>query len=149
MTEGSAVEPAKTLAREVAYEGIGLHTGVRARLRIKPAPAGSGVRFCRTDAGEKSPSPALITLETDLSRRSSLRTSAGQVETVEHLLAAISALRLDDVDVEIDGPEVPGGDGSARVRRARGRPTAARPRHRTRVPWRIPGSSRVAEATAV
>lgn len=103
----------KTVARPAALTGVGLHSGATVRLNILPAESGGGVRFVRMDL----PGRPEVRLG-DVSReappfRSVLKRGEAEVHTVEHLLAACHVLGLTDAAVEIDGPEVPGMDGSA------------------------------------
>ena len=106
--------PQRTLARELEFRGVGLHTGRDARMVLKPAEAGTGIEFVRTDlAGEptvRAAGPYLKTRE----RRTCLHHGQAEVFTVEHLLAALYAMRIDNVEVHVDGDELPGMDGSAR-----------------------------------
>ncbi len=104
----------RTLARERDLEGAGLHTGVVARLRLKPSDAGAGIVFRRVDLPGKPEVPGRIDYMFNLPRRSSLRNGAAQVDTVEHLLASFAAFQIDNVVCELSGPEVPGMDGSSR-----------------------------------
>lgn len=103
----------QTIRRPTAISGVGIHTGRQTNLRILPAPAGAGIRFRRTDAGN-------VEVRADLGSVSSLElaTTLGRddvtVSTVEHLLAAVYILGIDNLTVEMDGPEVPILDGSAR-----------------------------------
>jgi UDP-3-O-[3-hydroxymyristoyl] N-acetylglucosamine deacetylase len=101
----------RTLKREVGCTGIGLHTGKPVRLRFKPAPAGHGVQFFRTDVGVTIPArlPNLARLD----HATTLSADGVSIETVEHLLSALHGLGVDDVLVEVEGPEVPILDGSA------------------------------------
>lgn len=107
-----------TIGREIAYEGVGLHTGKRCRVVFKPAPAGSGVRFVRLDlegSPEVAVSPENAVYDAQHGRRTILRDGPAEVHTVEHLLAAVFCLGVDNLRVELDAME-PGepGDGSAR-----------------------------------
>ena len=105
----------RTLRSEAALSGKGLHEGRPARVRLLPAEAGSGVCFARTDLPGAPTVPAAAEwVVADAGRRTQLRRGAAEVHTVEHLLAALSAARVDNVRVELDGPELPGLDGSAR-----------------------------------
>ena len=107
----------KTIAKETSVSGIGLHTAHKAKVTFKPAPVDSGIVFIRTDvAGApqiKAGSESLL-----LQGRSPRRTSVGggdvQIHTIEHLLAALSGLGIDNLIVELDNKEIPGLDGSAR-----------------------------------
>ncbi|MDI3279749.1 MAG: UDP-3-O-acyl-N-acetylglucosamine deacetylase [Bacillota bacterium] len=106
----------RTVARPVALEGVGLHTGLPARMKILPAGAGEGILFCRTDRPEKPPVPADPEHLVAGRRCTALGWGTEEaVQTVEHLLAALRGLEVDNARVELDGPEVPAGDGSAAV----------------------------------
>ncbi len=98
----------KTLARSVPYVGIGLHTGQKVKMHIKPAEAISGINFVRTDIhGENSLLPARWYNVTDTTLSTSFGNEHGvSVATVEHLLAALRGCGIDNVLIEIDGPEV-------------------------------------------
>jgi UDP-3-O-[3-hydroxymyristoyl] N-acetylglucosamine deacetylase len=101
----------RTLRREVACTGIGLHSGRAVRLRLRPAPAEHGIRFLRTDVGVEI--PATLAHIGGQDHATTLSRDGVSIGTVEHLLAALSGLGIDDVLVEVDGPEVPVLDGSA------------------------------------
>lgn len=101
----------RTLRDVVACRGIGLHSGRSVRLALKPAPAEHGIRFRRTDVGVEIPATLAHLGRTD--HATTLSHEGVSVETVEHLLAALSGLGVDDVLVEVDGPELPILDGSA------------------------------------
>jgi len=102
----------KTLRRPVSCAGIGLHSGNKVTLSLKPAPAGFGVRFRRADlAGFEI--PAQIAHVAGIHYATGLTRESASVETVEHLLAALAGLGIDNVIVELSQPEVPIMDGSA------------------------------------
>jgi len=101
----------RTLRRAVGCTGIGLHSGKPVRLELKPAPADHGIRFLRTDVGVEI--PASIENLAHLDHATTLSRDGVSVSTVEHLLSALQGLGVDDVLVEVDGPEVPILDGSA------------------------------------
>jgi UDP-3-O-[3-hydroxymyristoyl] N-acetylglucosamine deacetylase len=101
----------RTLRREVACTGIGLHSGKPVRLRLLPAPAEHGVRFLRTDVGVEI--PATLAHIGGQDHATTLSHDGVSIGTVEHLLGALLGLGVDDVRVEVDGPEVPVLDGSA------------------------------------
>jgi UDP-3-O-acyl N-acetylglucosamine deacetylase len=103
----------RTLAAEATVEGVGLVTGVRVRVRLRPAPADTGLVFRRTDRPAAPPLPALAASVTDTRRRTTLGPAASGVTLVEHLLATLAGLRIDNCRIELDGPEPPGLDGSA------------------------------------
>jgi UDP-3-O-[3-hydroxymyristoyl] N-acetylglucosamine deacetylase len=100
----------RTLRREVACTGIGLHSGKPVRLRLLPAPAEHGIRFVRIDVGVEI--PATLAHIGGQDHATTLTLGGVSIGTVEHLLAALFALGVDDVRVEVDGPEVPILDGS-------------------------------------
>jgi UDP-3-O-[3-hydroxymyristoyl] N-acetylglucosamine deacetylase/3-hydroxyacyl-[acyl-carrier-protein] dehydratase len=106
-----------TLAREIAYEAVGIHTGQTCRVVLKPAPPDSGIRFVRTDLPGRPQvrvSPDNAVYDSHAGRRTILRSGEAEVHTVEHLLAAVSGSGLDNLLIELDAME-PGqpGDGSA------------------------------------
>jgi UDP-3-O-[3-hydroxymyristoyl] N-acetylglucosamine deacetylase len=101
----------RTLRQEVACTGIGLHSGRPVRLRLRPAPAEHGIRFLRTDVGVTI--PATLAQIGAQDHATTLRQDGVSIGTVEHLLAALCGLGVDDALIEVDGPEVPVLDGSA------------------------------------
>jgi UDP-3-O-[3-hydroxymyristoyl] N-acetylglucosamine deacetylase len=103
----------RTLRRPVSCTGIGLHSGNKVTLSLKPAPANYGIRFQRSDLGGLE-IPATVThLGGMQSYQTGLTREAVSVETVEHLLSALTALGIDNAIVELNYPEVPIMDGSA------------------------------------
>ncbi len=104
----------RTIAGEASFEGTGLHTGEPARLRFLPAGTDRGVRFIRADLAGHPEIEARLDHVVSTDRGTTLGVGDVRVNTVEHLLAAVGALRIDNVDIEIEGPEVPIGDGSFR-----------------------------------
>ncbi len=110
MTPGAVL--CQTLARPVTVAGVGLHTGAMVKATLVPAARpGSGVVF--RVAGEKI--PALAANVCDTSRCTVLGNDGARVSTIEHLLSALAGLGVTDLTVEVDGPELPIGDGSALV----------------------------------
>jgi len=106
-----------TIAKNVTLEGIGLHSGEKVRVTFKGAPPGHGIQFVRVDLPGKPTIQGNLSSLMDVGerpRRTSLKNGNAEVQTVEHLMAALFALELDNVIVEIDGVELPGLDGSAR-----------------------------------
>ncbi len=102
----------RTLRRSISCAGIGLHSGNKVTLSLKPAPADYGMRFVRTDLGGLE-IPATVTHLGGIQYATGLTRDAGSVETIEHLLGALSTLGIDNVRIELDYPEVPIMDGSA------------------------------------
>ncbi len=108
----------RALAAPTSFlEGRGIHSGEPSRLRVLPAPAGSGLRFRRTDLPDLPDGPVLgredLVADASEGGRSTLRRGEVVVQTVEHVAAAIWGLGLDDALVEIEGIEPPALDGSA------------------------------------
>jgi UDP-3-O-[3-hydroxymyristoyl] N-acetylglucosamine deacetylase len=104
----------KTIYRRVQVQGLGLHSGKACSLNFVPAPPNTGVHFVRADLPNK---PSIRVLATNVSATGYATTLGGpefSVATVEHCLSAISALRIDNLIIELDGPEIPITDGSAR-----------------------------------
>jgi UDP-3-O-[3-hydroxymyristoyl] N-acetylglucosamine deacetylase/3-hydroxyacyl-[acyl-carrier-protein] dehydratase len=104
--------PRRTLARNACVSGIGLHTGSFVSAVCQGAPSGQGIVFRRTDLPGAPPIPARLAEVQSTERRTSLGQGETVVQTVEHLLAAAAALQIDDLTIELDGPEPPIGDGS-------------------------------------
>ncbi len=102
----------RTLRRSISCAGIGLHSGNKVTLSLKPAPPDSGIRFRRTDLGNLE-IPATVTHLASMHYATGLARHEGSVETVEHLLAALVSLGIDNVIVELNHSEVPIMDGSA------------------------------------
>ncbi|MBN1825921.1 MAG: bifunctional UDP-3-O-[3-hydroxymyristoyl] N-acetylglucosamine deacetylase/3-hydroxyacyl-ACP dehydratase [Candidatus Eisenbacteria bacterium] len=106
----------KTIAREVFTEGVGLHTGEKVRMAFKPAPENTGIRFVRTDGNRRIEILADITTTVDSegsSRRTILEKNGVRVSTVEHVLAAVAGLGIDNLWIELDAEEPAEPDGSA------------------------------------
>jgi UDP-3-O-[3-hydroxymyristoyl] N-acetylglucosamine deacetylase/3-hydroxyacyl-[acyl-carrier-protein] dehydratase len=103
----------RTIAAPAEVRGSGLHTGRPAAARVLPGDAGGGVVFLRHDRQGASPIRATVEQVSSTERGITLGQGDNVVRTVEHLLAAAQALGLDDLRVEVDGPELPAGDGSA------------------------------------
>ena len=105
----------QTLARPAEVRGTGFLTGASVRLRFLPAPPDSGVAFLRTDLRPRGRVPAHVNWVTGTARRTTLGHAPAQVGLVEHVLAALAGLRVDNCLVELNAPEPPGLDGSARA----------------------------------
>lgn len=105
----------QTLASAAVCSGIGLHSGERVRLVLKPAAPGTGIVFERTDLDTvENRVEAKATNVTTVRLGTTIANEAGvSVATVEHLMAALAALGVDDALIEIDGPEIPIVDGSS------------------------------------
>lgn len=104
-----------TLAKSLAFAGVGLHGGKPVRMILRPAPAGTGIRFLRVDVTDRNP---LVAARWDAVEDTRLCTVIGNaagvtVSTVEHVMAALAGCGVDNALIDIDGPEVPIMDGSA------------------------------------
>lgn len=104
-----------TLAHAAIIAGMGLHTGESVRMVVRPASAGTGVVFVRTDVTDCDNRVAALAYNVTKTTLGTVITNAAgvSVSTIEHVMAAFAALSLDNVVVELDGPEVPIMDGSA------------------------------------
>jgi UDP-3-O-acyl N-acetylglucosamine deacetylase len=104
----------RTIRDPAEVQGVGFLTGAMVHLRFVPAPPSTGVVFLRTDLQPHVQIPARLDQVTGTHRRTTLGQPPGQIELVEHVLAALAGLRIDNCFVELDAPEPPGLDGSAR-----------------------------------
>jgi UDP-3-O-[3-hydroxymyristoyl] N-acetylglucosamine deacetylase / 3-hydroxyacyl-[acyl-carrier-protein] dehydratase len=107
------MEKQKTIGRSVEYIGIALHTGNRAKIIFKPAPAHHGVVFVRTDLPEPVSIKADVAHVVSTQRGTNLGVGDVRVHTVEHVLAALMGFGIDNLIIEMDANEPPVGDGSA------------------------------------
>ena len=108
-------EQQRTLAGEAEIEGVGLFFGHPVRLRCCPAPAGAGVVFVRTDLPDRPEIPVGVENVPGPQRWTGLRKGDAQVTMIEHLLAALYGLGIDNLVIESNATEMPVGDGSART----------------------------------
>jgi UDP-3-O-[3-hydroxymyristoyl] N-acetylglucosamine deacetylase / 3-hydroxyacyl-[acyl-carrier-protein] dehydratase len=104
--------PRRTLGRTASVSGVGLHSGSFVSVICRAAPSGQGIVFRRTDLPGSPIIPARLTEVESTERRTALGHGDSGVQTVEHVLAVAAALQLDDLTIDIDGPEPPIGDGS-------------------------------------
>lgn len=102
-----------TVASRITYTGTGLHSGRDVTIALNPAPAGSGIVFVRTDLAGRPSVSALVANVTNTMRATTLEQGEAKVFTVEHLLAAFSAMDIDNCLVEISAAEPPVADGSS------------------------------------
>ncbi len=107
------LELQRTIEKPVSLSGIGLHTGTSCTLTFKPAPDNYGIRFVRVDLGGNPEIPANADNVVDVSRGTTLGIGEAKVHTVEHVLAAVVGLQIDNLIIELDGIEPPVGDGSS------------------------------------
>jgi len=102
----------RSIRKQASVSGTGLHTGAETRASFLPAPAGQGIVFRRVDLAGTPEIPARLTEVEAVERRTSIGKGKSTIHTVEHVLAAIAAHEIDDVTVELTGPEPPILDGS-------------------------------------
>lgn len=107
------LELQRTIERPVSISGIGLHTGTSCNMTFKPAPENYGIRFVRIDLGGNPEIQANADNVVDVSRGTTLGIGEAKVHTVEHVLAAVVGLQIDNIIIELDGNEPPVGDGSS------------------------------------
>ncbi len=103
----------QTLRKPARVSGAGLHSGNRVNLTLLPAPAGSGIRFRRTDLDGRPEIEALVENVADTQRSTTLAKGNIRIHTVEHVLAALSGCGIDNAIIELDASEPPFGDGSS------------------------------------
>lgn len=105
-----------TLSQEVEINGIGLHSGCESKLVFKPAAENTGIVFVRSDIAANNRFPALYNNVTDTRNCTCLGNTDKQiVSTIEHIMATLSVLNIDNVEIAVDNPEVPIMDGSAKI----------------------------------
>ena len=105
----------RTIKSNVTIQGVGLHTGKYVTLTLKPAPENHWFKFCRVDIESKPIIAVDADNVTDTSRGTTISENGGSVSTIEHLMAALIGLQIDNVMIDLDGPEVPILDGSSQI----------------------------------
>src|SRR5690242_19781363 len=103
----------RTLRKPIKTTGVGLHTGARVEMTLRPAAADTGIVFHRTDLPRPASIPAHASNVGDTRLSSTLKVDGATVSTVEHLMSALAGLGIDNLHVDIAGPELPIMDGSA------------------------------------
>ena len=104
----------RTIAREATLKGIGLHTGLEVTVIFKPSEVNKGIQFCRNDIEGSVPFKVDPSLVSNTRRSTTITKGDASITTIEHTLAAISGLQIDNIIIEVDGPEMPILDGSAK-----------------------------------
>ncbi|MEN8248057.1 MAG: bifunctional UDP-3-O-[3-hydroxymyristoyl] N-acetylglucosamine deacetylase/3-hydroxyacyl-ACP dehydratase [Bacteroidota bacterium] len=102
-----------TIKKQVTLSGVGLHTGVDVNMTFVPAPIGHGIKFQRVDMEGQPIVDADVDNVVDISRGTSIEQSGARINTIEHTMAALVGLQIDNVLIQLDGPEPPIMDGSA------------------------------------
>src|SRR6266487_2391834 len=110
-----AVEVQQTLAKAAGFSGTSLHTGEKVSLKLQPAPADHGIKFKRKDLQDEPTIDAKIENLKTVERATTIGEGSVRVHTVEHILAALWAMGVDNAIVEMDANEPPIGDGSAQA----------------------------------
>lgn len=104
-----------TIGKDVTYKGLGLHSGMPVTMTMHPAAPGAGIIFKRSDLPRGPEVPAQSRYITNTLRATTLEKGEAKVFTVEHVLSALYALQIDNCVIEMDSPEPPVGDGSAKT----------------------------------
>lgn len=108
-------EKQRTIAKPITIKGIGLHTGKKCQAVFIPAPENTGIKFIRVDLPGKPEFPAHLNFVVDVIRGTTLGVGDAKVYTIEHILSALSGLRVDNLIIEMDENEPPVADGSAKA----------------------------------
>ena len=107
----------KTIKNEISFTGVGLHSGKKSQVIIKPSEVNSGVNFLRTDVNDVNRNAMIAALWHNVSSTTLSTTISNgdvSVSTIEHLMSALSGMHIDNVLILIDGPEIPIMDGSSK-----------------------------------
>ena len=104
----------KTISKEISISGIGIHSGLKSQITICPAEVDSGINFQRIDLKEKPIVKAIFSNVISTNRSTNIKNKNAEVHTIEHLMASISALEIDNLLIKIDNIEVPILDGSSK-----------------------------------
>lgn len=108
-----AIRNQRTIAAPVAVSGVGYWSGCDIRVEFRPAPANTGIAFVRGDLHGCPRIPAILENRVETPRRTTLCRGAARVEMVEHIMAALAGLHIDNCELWVDRPEMPGCDGSS------------------------------------
>lgn len=109
----------RTLSASISFSGKGLHTGLQVTMTVHPAEENHGISFRRVDLEDAPEVPALCEYVTDTSRGTTIEKGAAKVSTIEHIMSALWTLGVDNAIIDINAPETPIMDGSAREYAAR------------------------------
>ncbi|MBK7213105.1 MAG: bifunctional UDP-3-O-[3-hydroxymyristoyl] N-acetylglucosamine deacetylase/3-hydroxyacyl-ACP dehydratase [Bacteroidales bacterium] len=105
----------RTINQSVSVSGAGLHSGKEANITFQPAPVNHGIKFCRVDIEGRPVVDAIADYVVDTARGTTIQHQGVRLATIEHTLAAISGMGIDNILIEVDSEEMPIMDGSARV----------------------------------
>ena len=104
----------QTIAKPVSINGIGLHSGLEVSMTLYPAEVDYGIKFIRKDLSNNNIIDAIWSNVTNTKLSTTISNQSGaSISTIEHLMSALSGLHIDNIKIEIDGPEVPIMDGSS------------------------------------
>ncbi len=112
-TNGQEQHFQHTIKSELVISGAGIHTGQSVTLTLKPAEPNTGINFKRTDLPEQTIVKADVDNVIETNRSTTIESKGARVSTIEHLMAALVGMQIDNVMIEIDGEEVPILDGSS------------------------------------
>ncbi|UCG78234.1 MAG: UDP-3-O-acyl-N-acetylglucosamine deacetylase [Nitrospirota bacterium] len=101
----------KTIKKETSFEGVGLHTGKNCKVTLRPANIDTGIIFFRTDRGNMIKLSPFAVVDTSFA--TTIGYNGTRVKTVEHLMSVLSAFEIDNLFIDVEGPEIPALDGSA------------------------------------
>jgi len=104
----------RTIQKPAELEGMGLFSGSAGKVRVQPAPANAGITFIRTDLPNRPRLPVTPDTVSSKFRRSAVLGENVEIETIEHLMSALGGLEIDNLEVEVNAPELPNIDGSSR-----------------------------------
>lgn len=138
----------QTIEKPAEFSGRGLFTGQEVTVRLKPAPPDSGVVFARCDGVQHVQIKAHVSNVAKRARRTSLRNGTLSIETVEHCLAALHGMGVDNAEVELTGGELPGGDGSCQLFVDAIKQAGLRPQDAAQRPLTVRETVRVADGDA-
>lgn len=105
----------RTIAAPVTVEGVGYWSGRDVRVEFRPAPANSGITFVRTDLAGQPRITADVEHRVEMPRRTTLQSGGASVEMIEHAMAALAGLEIDNCELRVDQAEMPGFDGSSQA----------------------------------
>ncbi len=105
----------RTITHSVAVQGVGFWSGKHVRVEFRPAAVGTGITFVREDLDYNARVPAQVQYRLDVPRRTNLRCGEAQVDMVEHIVAALAGLQIDNCEVAVNAVEMPGCDGSSQA----------------------------------
>ncbi len=106
----------QTLSKSISIDGIGLHSGVNVSMKLSPAEADYGIKFFRSDLDKNNFVEAIWSNVSNTQLSTTISNNSGvSISTIEHLMSALSGLHIDNVKIEINGPEVPIMDGSSKI----------------------------------